>query len=559
MRRPRLRLVLGISIPVLVIVVLLAAWALDSSNASGKVPRNVTLAGRDVSLMAEDTLAATVADIAKQYSTTKVKLRTDDRTYEVEAAKLGLHLDEKATVRGALDIDKGKSKFRQPLVWMSSFLDERRAPLTFTVDDAELEAGLATLGGNADPTEPAIVNTASSFGIVSGSPGRKISSDGVSSQLITRAQSAELPIVVDTRDVEAEPKVSDETARALANRLTENTADGLKITAGEYEATIPAATVRTWVSSQIKDSADGQAGTIVPVLDEKLALKDVTEALPEPTEAKDAQIQLVNGAVQITPSTDGAKCCGEDTAERLLRAIDNGGGSVNLELVEEKAEFSTEDAEKLGIKEPVGGMTEWKGNPQIRSFTTYHDCCAPRVTNIHRIADLIRGTIVKPGEQFSVNAVVGQRTAEKGFVEAGAIANGEHVDEIGGGVSQFATTMFNAAFFAGLPIDTYQAHSEHFSRYPFGREATMGYPNPDLAWTNNTPYGILVWTSYTDTSITVTLYSTQYAYGEQTNQTTGRSGSCTTVNTERTIHYPDGRTATDNFRARYRDAGRTSC
>ena len=208
---------------------------------------------------------------------------------------------------------------------------------------------------------------------------------------------------------------------------------------------------------------------------------------------------------------------------------------------------------------PVGTTVEWNGQPQVKSFTTYHPCCASRVTNIHQMADDVRGTLVLPGERFSINDVVGERTSAKGYVGAGAIADGEHVEEIGGGVSQFATTMFNAAFFAGLPINTYQMHSEYFSRYPYGREATMGFPNPDLAWTNDTPYGILVWTSYTDTSLTVTLYSTQHAYGEQTGQTEGRSGNCTTVSTTRTIHYPDGTTGTDTFNGRYRDPGQTSC
>lgn len=225
----------------------------------------------------------------------------------------------------------------------------------------------------------------------------------------------------------------------------------------------------------------------------------------------------------------------------------------------DEPDFTTEDAEALKIVEPVGTTVEWNGQPQVKSFTTYHPCCAARVTNIHKMADIVRGTLVKPGERFSINDVVGERTAAKGFVPAGAIADGVHVEEVGGGVSQFATTMFNAAFFAGLPINTYQAHSEYFTRYPRGREATMGFPNPDLAWTNDTPYGILVWTSYTDTSITVTLYSTQHAYGEQTGQSEGRSGRCTTVSTQRTIHYPDGRTATDTFNARYRDEGATSC
>ena len=105
------------------------------------------------------------------------------------------------------------------------------------------------------------------------------------------------------------------------------------------------------------------------------------------------------------------------------------------------------------------------------------------------MADLVRGAIVPPGETFSINEHVGQRTAEKGFVLAGAIANGEHVEEIGGGVSQFATTTFNAAFFAGLPFGEYQSHSECFDRYPRGREATMGFPHPDLQIKNDTPYG----------------------------------------------------------------------
>ena len=83
---------------------------------------------------------------------------------------------------------------------------------------------------------------------------------------------------------------------------------------------------------------------------------------------------------------------------------------------------------------------------------------------------------------------------------------------------------------------------------------------PDLKWTNNTPYGIMVWTSYTDTSITVTLYSTQYAFGQQTGQTEGRSGSsCTTVTTTRTITFPDGHTETDTVGATYRDSGARTC
>jgi vancomycin resistance protein YoaR len=144
-------------------------------------------------------------------------------------------------------------------------------------------------------------------------------------------------------------------------------------------------------------------------------------------------------------------------------------------------------------------------------------------------------------------------------VEAGAIREGVHVDEVGGGVSQFATTTFNAAYFAGLDIPTYQAHTEYFSRYPRGREATMGYPNPDLRIRNNTPYGILIWTSYTASSLTVTMYSSPYATGEQTGISESSNGACQVVTTTRTRTFPDGHTENDTFRAQYRPGEGLTC
>ena len=142
---------------------------------------------------------------------------------------------------------------------------------------------------------------------------------------------------------------------------------------------------------------------------------------------------------------------------------------------------------------------------------------------------------------------------------AGAIRDGKHVEEVGGGVSQFATTMFNAAYFAGLQIDSSQAHSEYFDRYPRGREATMGFPAPDLRFTNDTPYGIMIWTSYTESSLTITLYSTPHARGEQTAISESPSGNCTVVTTTRTITYPDGTTKSDKFRATYRPGEGQRC
>ncbi len=196
----------------------------------------------------------------------------------------------------------------------------------------------------------------------------------------------------------------------------------------------------------------------------------------------------------------------------------------------------------------------------ISSFTTNHACCESRVTNIHRMADLLRGVVIEPGETFSINDTVGQRTRAKGFVEAGVIYNGRFEQDVGGGVSQFATTTFNAGFFGGLDLVEYMAHTIYISRYPYGREATLSYPSPDLKIRNNTPYGVLIWPTYTGTSITVTLYSTPWVSGEQTGQSESPAGRCTRVTTQRTRTWvSDGHQEVDTVTALYQPAEGVLC
>jgi vancomycin resistance protein YoaR len=148
---------------------------------------------------------------------------------------------------------------------------------------------------------------------------------------------------------------------------------------------------------------------------------------------------------------------------------------------------------------------------EVYSFTTYHNCCESRVTNIHVIADAIDGAVVYPGETFSINELVGARTESKGYVAAPILLNGESYCcdsplNIGGGISQFATTLYNAVFRGGYEIVEHQPHSRYIDRYPLGIEATLGYPSPDVVFTNDTLTTVTIDTSYTGSSITVTIY-----------------------------------------------------
>ncbi len=207
-----------------------------------------------------------------------------------------------------------------------------------------------------------------------------------------------------------------------------------------------------------------------------------------------ARFRLENGAVHVVPAKRGFRFDADRAAVQLLNVATSSSRQARLAGREVIPGFTTAEARGLGIDE------------RVSTFTTYHLCCEPRVTNIHRIADIVDGTVVQPGETFSLNQAAGQRTEENGFVPAPAIRNGEFVEEVGGGISQFATTTFNAIFFGGYDFLEYKAHSYYFSRYPLGREATVSWPSPDLAFLNDSDAGIYVDTSYDATSITVTFY-----------------------------------------------------
>lgn len=559
MRRPRTGSIIGIGLPALLVVLFFGAWAFDTSAAADGTLRNVELDGRDIGARTDGEVADVVAAMATDLADRQVRIRTGDRTLESTAGELGLAIDQAATVAAVLDEGRDTSTLLRPFTWATSFVSARAVRSTYTIRDDQLALVVASLMGPDDlePVEPTIVTSPEGVTAEPGQVGRALDPETVSRKLMEAARAGEDPITIEIEAEEKTPKITDAEAQEVAAQATQITAQPLVVTVGGRQATFEPAELRTWLGTQATDDGyriifDGDA--ITTALTERIgSLGDA--------EPKDATFTLdANGQVQITPAVSGLTCCPEDAASKIADTLRAGQSNLELEAVTQEPELTTEEAEALGIKEPVGTTTEWNGQQQVKSFTTYHAAGEPRVTNIHRIADLIRGTVVLPGETFSINEVVGERTLEKGFVVAGAIANGEHVNEVGGGVSQFATTTFNAAFFAGLPFEEYQAHSEHFGRYPRGREATMGYPAPDLKWTNDTPYGIMVWTSYTDTSITVTLYSTQYASGQQTGQSEARSGAhCTRVTTTRTITYPDGHTIQDTVGATYRDSGFTSC
>jgi hypothetical protein len=208
-----------------------------------------------------------------------------------------------------------------------------------------------------------------------------------------------------------------------------------------------------------------------------------------------------------------------------------------------------------------GGNAAPTSKPYLVSeFTTYHPSGQARNTNIDLIADMVDGAVVMPGEVFSLNDHVGQRTEAKGFVRAGAIIGGEvyccdHPVNIGGGTSQFTTTMYNAIFFGAYEDVYHRAHSLYFSRYPVVREATLGWTSPDLKFRNDTIFPLTIRTSHTSRSVTVQMWGDNQGRSVSTwtvGSVSSREGGRATV--YRAIIYPNGTTNTQSWTHTYRAA-----
>lgn len=293
--------------------------------------------------------------------------------------------------------------------------------------------------------------------------------------------------------------------------------------------TMDPATAETTLDQKLDDVRHGPANASIGLPTPKVVL-----------DAKgDASFAARRVRAVIHPGRSGQSVDMTTAAAAIRNAVAAGRQAVTLEVTVVVPRIST--AALNGIDQLIG------------SFTTYHACCEPRVTNIQRIAEFVDGTVVLPGTTFSLNQASGRRTAANGFVAAPAIADGELVQQVGGGVSQFSTTLFNATWFSGLTTLKHQPHSKYISRYPPGREATLDYDTIDQVFKNDTSVPVVIRTTTTDTSMTVALYG--HTGDRKVSSTTGarlpRNGGGFSISVQRQVRQGDRLIGTDTVRWTY--------
>ena len=229
---------------------------------------------------------------------------------------------------------------------------------------------------------------------------------------------------------------------------------------------------------------------------ERALLPMVKAKLRQPV---DATFKVVGDRVRVVRSRPGTTLAPVKAQETVLAAaLQPGVRTAAVSLTVLPAAFTTKAAKAMGIREKISTFT-----------TDMGESSANRIWNVHLLGDYLNGTIIKSGQTFSYNEEVGPRTADRGFREGQMIFGGVLIPSIGGGVCQTATTVFNAAFEAGLPIKTRYNHSFYISHYPVGRDATVSWGGPDLVFRNDLKNAILVKVTYTNTTFTVSFYGTK--------------------------------------------------
>jgi hypothetical protein len=535
------------------IVVALAAfaavglgWSEHVGAAGTVVAANVRYAGLPVEGMPADDIEPLVADRAIDLLSRDLTLVVGEQEVTIPFGELGFTYDSDDTSQAIVDARHSGQPWDQFAAWVAGPLIEHSVGETWSFDPELAMATLASL--QALRPQPAVEPRLSSDGsdeieVVPGQVGVVVDLASLVDDL-ERIDLLDPPHLLEAGLIEEPPVITDEVAHHTADDLNELTRAGALVSIHGHSRLLSAKDLRDRLIVTAKDEGFEAAFN-------QVSLQALLEAkFPQPVgEFKDPVFDVIDDQVRVlTPGVPYEICCSADSALLVAQGVLGGSGGP-FELESERADDPVTRAWASGsmIVEPVG------------VFTTNHPCCEPRVTNIHRIADLVRGVYLLPGETFSMNEFVGPRTRAGGFVSAGAIRQGHMVQEVGGGVSQFVTTTFNAAYFAGLDFDEYRSHTIYFSRYPYGREATLGIPHPDLILNNTTEYPILIWTEHSDTSVTVTIYSTKNIEVDELGQRTSKAGACTHVETDRQRTYADGHVVVDTVVADYRPAEGFDC
>ena len=496
------RTVLLVLAPLLILLLPIAVYAADRSANAGNIPRNVMIAGVDVAGLAPDEASTVVLARQDDLYGDPYLFVVNAKTFSLAPAEVGFAVDVDSGLAAAIATDD-HGFVDGFLPWLERFGATTDFPVSVEVDDESIDRLL-------DQWEIEAIRTPAfegDIGIIDGAvsvdypiPGLRIDRDAA--RLVVRDtilsgqhDEQEIPLI------DRLPTLSRADFDAAAATISALIDRPITLSSLEYGATLvimpadlaAAATIDVVTTPPGRIDIGLDPDRMSEILAERLA---ELETLPVEVEI---DVSLASNQVSVVPPQNGTRVDVDALTDAVYAAaLDGGRGELPM----------ASDVEPNITAEEV---ESWGELGLVSSFRTKFASGQPRVTNIRLMARTVDGSIVWPGETFSINEKVGRRTEAKGYVRDGAIINGDvyccdSPTNVGGGVSQFATTFYNAVFFGGYEDIEHQPHSIYFSRYPEGREATLGYPHPDVVFRNNSDAPVIIRTSGTATSVSVLFY-----------------------------------------------------
>lgn len=481
--RRRRRIALAAVLGVVALIGVGVAFA--ATGDDDVAPGGVRLDGVDVSGLSPEEVRTAARERADALMDVPLVItRTDDPSFRLEVTResLGARPRVRRAVNEALE-PRGIGGRLASIVGLGPSRDVR---LEFTLDPRKVSALMRRVRTDADtPARPAGLEVGSDdITVVPGAPGFGID------PVALRARILALPESIALTPAELPPPVTDAAAAEARTRALALIDQPVSVTLQGRGVPIETTVLREALGFS-PDPPD-----LAVTLDPDTLYADIASAFSTREQpARDAGFRISGTSVRLISSRIGRSLDMPAIAGAIV--ADPAATAVRARFRISRPERTTAEVKALRITELVS------------EYSTPYNCCEPRVTNIQRAAEILDGTIIPAGGRFSLNEALGQRTLEAGFVEAPQIAGGRLEDAVGGGVSQVATTIYNAAFFAGLEIIDHTPHQFWISRYPKGREATLSYGGPELIFVNDWAAAVLVSVTAGSNAVTVRFFSSK--------------------------------------------------
>lgn len=253
-----------------------------------------------------------------------------------------------------------------------------------------------------------------------------------------------------------------------------------------------------------RDALEEEIVSRIGLMDYSPITVEVETAQPDPIDLEAIQKEIeCESAPATVDKSDGKTIIGGVTGIKMdlaaAKAIVGDGTeptyTIPLEITEPAV--SAEELEELLFRDTLASTS-----------TSLNAGNKARTNNVRLAASHINGTILNPGEEFSYNGVVGERTAARGFQSAGAYVSGRVVDEVGGGVCQPSSTLYMAVLRADLEVTERRNHSFTVSYTPLGEDATVSWGTQDFKFVNNTDYPIKIYAEQSGSSMSVRIVGT---------------------------------------------------